>query len=418
MGLAAKWRVLFVGGDELWFGHLQRDVACLQRGWVCLHAPDSGAAVSILTSSSLQALVVDGRVANARLLLEEVRAQQPEIVCLIRCEMSDRKAVDLWKGLGVTMVASQADASILAASLLRRVHLRDWMADPAIKALLPRIRKLPATPKLYTQVTEELRDPHGPLEVVAGLIEQEPVMSAKLLQLVNSAFFASEREVTTVLDAVMILGSERIKSLILLAGIFSQYGNGKGFGAAVQTLVGHSIQVGAFSRAIVLSETRSAPMAEAAFTAGVLHDVGKLILAGNVPEMYMRVQELMKTGKLSEGAAERQVYGVDHAKVGACLLAAWGLPLPILEAIAFHHEPERSAGNAFSLLAAVHVANVFAHEMELLPPGTGSAAPPGIHLEYLAQIGLGDCRDRWRESCGLGALGPRPSTPAAPIRPV
>ncbi len=405
-GRATRWRVLFVGGDALWFGHLQQDMTCLQPDWVCLHAPESGAAVKILTSGPLAALVVEGRVAEARPLVEAVREQRPEIICLVRCEMSERKAVELWKGLGVPLVPSHGDASTLAASLLRSAHLREWTEDPAIKALLPRIRKLPATPKLYTQVTGELRDPHGSLEVVAGLIGQDPVMSAKLLQLVNSAFFASTREVSNLLDAAMILGSERIKSLILLAGIFSQFGNDKGFAAAVQELSGHSIQVGTFARAIALGETRSAGVAEAAFTGGVLHDVGKLILAGNLPEMFMRVQELRKIAKLPEDAAERHVYGVGHAKLGACLLAAWGLPLAILEAIAFHHEPERSPDRTFSLLTAVHAANVFAHESESHPPAAGAEAPPGIHLPYLSQIGLGDCRARWRQLCGLGAVAP------------
>jgi putative nucleotidyltransferase with HDIG domain len=182
--------------------------------------------------------------------------------------------------------------------------------------------------------------------------------------------------------------------------------------SSVQRLLGHSIQVGVFARAIALSEAKSGPMAEAAFTAGVLHDVGKLILAGNLPEMFIRVQALMEKGKLSERAAERQVYGVNHAKVGACLLAGWGLPLPILEAIAFHHEPERSADKTFSLLAAVHAANIFAHQTESPPPAAAAEAPPGLHLGYLAQIGLGDRVERWRGACGLRPLGPAGATPA------
>jgi putative nucleotidyltransferase with HDIG domain len=411
-GLPAQWRVLFVAGDALWFGQLQQDLACLQPDWVCLHAADSVEAVKILTATALEALVVDGQTPNARPLIEAVREQRPEILCLIRCEMSDPKAVDLWKGLGIPLMASHADATTLAASLLRRVHLREWMAEPAIKALLPKIRKLPATPKLYTQVTAELRDPNGSLEVIAALIGQDPVMSAKLLQLVNSAFFASSREVTNLLEAVIILGTDRIRTLILLAGIFSQYAGNQGVASSVQRLLGHSIQVGVFARAIALSEAKSGPMAEAAFTAGVLHDVGKLILAGNLPEMFIRVQALMEKGKLSERAAERQVYGVNHAKVGACLLAGWGLPLPILEAIAFHHEPERSADKTFSLLAAVHAANIFAHQTESPPPAAAAEAPPGLHLGYLAQIGLGDRVERWRGACGLRPLGPAGATPA------
>jgi hypothetical protein len=93
---------------------------------------------------------------------------------------------------------------------------------------------------------------------------------------------------------------------------------------------------------------------------------------------------------------------VGHAKVGACLLAGWGLPLPILEAIAFHHEPELSSGKSFSLLAAVHAANAFAHETDPPMVAAGPDAPSTVNLQFLADIGLGNRRDLWRESCGLG----------------
>jgi putative nucleotidyltransferase with HDIG domain len=221
-----------------------------------------------------------------------------------------------------------------------------------------------------------------------------------LLQLVNSAFFSSAREITDMLDAAMILGTERIKSLILLAGIFSQYGSSGPFAAAVQALLAHSIQVGTFSRAIALSETKSQAMAEAAFTAGILHDVGKLIVAGNMPEMFDQVQKLKTMAKLPERAAEMQVYGVNHTKLGACLLAAWGLPLPILEAIAYHNDPQLSSSKTFSLLAAVHAANAFAHASDTPSPKDGGQLPSSLNLPYLERIGKGDRAERWRELCG------------------
>ena len=180
-----------VGGDPLWFGQLQQDMECLQPDWLCLHAPDGAGALKILASGPVEALVVEGQAPDARPLVEAVMEERPDVICLVRCAISDRQEAELWKGLGIPLVAAHGDASTLVSSLLRRCRLREWTADPAIKALLPRIRKLPATPKLYTQVTEELRDPHGSLQVVASLIGQDPVMSAKLLQLVNSAFFAS-----------------------------------------------------------------------------------------------------------------------------------------------------------------------------------------------------------------------------------
>jgi putative nucleotidyltransferase with HDIG domain len=384
---ASSWRVLFVGADPLWFGQIKRDVECLQPDWLCMNA--SGvAAPENLEWRSADALVVEGRTAGAREWLEKVRKERPGINCLIRCDISEKPVADAWKGLGYPMLANHGDAGTLASSLVRNARLHEWMRDPAIQRLVPSLRKLPATPRLFVQVTEELRSSNGSLDVVAHLIRQDPVMSAKMLQLVNSAFFASTREVSDTLDAAIILGTDRIKSLILLAGIFSQYKEAEGVCPSVEALLAHSIQVGVYSRAIALSETKDAATAEAAFTAGVLHDMGKMILAGNLPVWYKEVRKLRVSKKLSDHEAEFEMFGATHANVGACLLASWGLPLPILEAVAWHHEPERSSERAFCLLAAVHAADAFAHESD----GT----PTHIHQSFFERIGLADCCERWR----------------------
>jgi HD-like signal output (HDOD) protein len=391
---AAPSRVLFVGADPLWFGQIKRDVECLHPDWLCLLMPDVAAAAENEEWRSADALVVEGGAAAAREWLETVKKERPNSNCLIRCDLSDKAVVDGWKGLGYPMVASASDASMLASSLLRNARLLDWSADPAIKRLLPLIRKLPATPRLFVQVNEELRSPNSSLDTVAHLLRQDPVMSAKMLQLVNSAFFASAREVTDMLDAATILGTERIKSLVLLAGVFSQYSEAEGITPSIAALLAHCLRVGIYARAIALSVTKNAETAEAAFTAGVLHDIGKIVLAGNLPERYLEVSRLRASKELSAQAAELEVFGATHPYVGACLLAAWGLPLAILEALAWHHEPERSSDKTFSLLAAVHLANAFAHETE----GT----PAQLNQEFLERTGLAAFCPVFRQMFGLG----------------
>jgi putative nucleotidyltransferase with HDIG domain len=214
-----------------------------------------------------------------------------------------------------------------------------------------------------------------------------------MLQLVNSAFFALAREVSDMLDAAMILGTERIKSLILLAGVFSQYDKSQGVGSSIDALLAHSINVGVYARAIALKETKSAEAAEAAFTAGILHDVGKVILAVNLPDQYQKMLTLRASGKIPDLAAELEVFGTTHARIGACLMASWGLPLPILEAVAWHHEPELSSDAAFTLLAAVHAANAFSH---------GPAEMPArLHEAYYVRIGMAGQCALWSKMFGL-----------------
>ncbi|MGA2540052.1 MAG: HDOD domain-containing protein [Verrucomicrobiota bacterium] len=402
----AEWRVLFVGGDALWFDQIKHDLICLEPYWRPLHAPDGATAAGMLAVQPVHAVIVDSRAQGARELIENLKKAGDQALRMLRCDMSDRQVVNAWKGLGVPMITSLGDATRIVASLLRNCRLRDWSADPAMQRLLPQIRKLPATPVLYAKVSEELSSPSGSLNVVAQLICHDPVMSAKMLQIANSALFAASREVTDMLEAVMILGSERIKSLILLSGVFSQYSDAKDSAASIQPLLAHSIQVGGFARAIALNETKSSRAAEAAFTAGVLHDIGKLILAGNLPEKFGRARALAAERKLSAHEAEMEVFGVSHARFGACLLAAWGLPLPILEAVAWHHEPAKSSDTGFSLLAAVHAANVFAHQAAPQAGPAGQEPLVSVNQPYLDGIGLGGCCDRWRASCGIPAAAP------------
>jgi HD-like signal output (HDOD) protein len=385
--VAAPWRVLFVGADPLWFEQIKRDVECLHPDWLCLHAPGVVAPENPDWRSA-NALVVEGTISGAREWLDQVKEERTRINCLIRCDISDSVALEGWKGLGYPLVDSRSDASLLASNLRRNARLLEWGADSAIQRLLPLIRKLPAIPTLYLKVTEELRSANGSLTVVTDLIRQDPVMSGKMLQLANSAFFALHRDVSDMLEAATILGTERIKSLILLAGIFSQYKETEGVSPPVEALLTHGIRVGVTARAIALTETKDAATAEAAFTAGVLHDMGKLMLAGNLPDQYKKVRRLRDYNHISDHAAELEVFGATHANVGAFLLASWGLPLSILEAVAWHHEPQRSCEESFCLLAAIHAANAFVNEAEGMP------AP--LDQQFFARIGLAGGPERWR----------------------
>jgi putative nucleotidyltransferase with HDIG domain len=392
------WRVLFVGGEPLWFRQIEQAVLGLQPNWLCRHAPRLTEAEAAIESGGFDGLVVDGRIPEVDSLLNKLEQKTGRMICLVRCDVTDRITVAQWNRSGITPVSVDADGAALVGNLRRLERLRSWMADPAIKKLLPLIRKLPAAPSLHARVTEQLQSPNASIQTVALLISQDPVMSAKILQVANSAFFSLAQEVTDTAEAVMVMGTERVRSLILLAGVFSQYGDAKCSGFSPEPIWSHSLQVAMFARSITFGELKDVRIAETAFTAGLLHDIGKLVLAGNVPEMYDTAHRVQISKGISQREAELITLGTTHAELGACLLATWGLPLPILEAIAWHHEPLKSGETGCSLLAAVHVANVFAQESG---QGSGDEVRDSISVEFLLRSGLGDCRNRWREFCGI-----------------
>lgn len=394
-------QLLFVGVGADWFQALESDLRMVQPQWTGTLAETVAQAGPALHSGAFYAVVLNPAVLADPALVAALEKQNPSVVRVVLGNSNDRAEVARWSAAGFSILPQSTDAAALSAHIRRLARVQEWMTDTAIKKLVAQCRKLPALPKLYSQVTAELSSPNGSIEVVAQCIAQDPVMTAKLLQVVNSAFFALGREVSEPTEAVMFLGAERTRSLILLAGVFTQFENVKCPGFSADQVWNHSLQVGAYARTVTLAATKNTKLAEAAFTAGLVHDMGKLILAANVPLMGASITQLQETKNLPQRDAELQVLGTTHAELAACLLGNWGLPLAVLEAVAWHHVPTRSDETSFSLLTAVHVANVFAYE--LASGAQRDAIPVTFDHQYLEQIQLGDHRNDWRKACQLPA---------------
>ena len=391
--------LLFVGMTVDWSQLTNRDLNRLHPTWDCTFLNDAAQAVAALKDKRFNAVILHSDIAGDAALTEAVLKTPVRTVRLVLCDTNDRNEVARWSNAGYSPLSKTTDAVNLAANVNRIAQVQEWMTDSGIKKLISLCKKLPAMPTLYAQVSKELSSPNGSIDVVAQLIAQDPVMTAKILQVVNSAFFALGRTISEPSEAVMFLGAERTRSLILLAGVFTQFEGVSSPGFTPEQIWNHSLQVGAFARMITMYETKNAKTAEAAFTAGLIHDMGKLILAANVPAMCGAIEQLLKAKQLNQREAELQVLSTTHAELAASLLGTWALPLPVLEAVAWHHHPTTSKDKGFSLLTAVHVANVFAYEL-----GCGSqkaSLPEVLDHEYLIQVGLGDNRNDWRKACNI-----------------
>ncbi len=271
------------------------------------------------------------------------------------------------------------------------------MSDSLAK-VIARLERLPSLPALYNQVTAELAKPDASIAFVGRLISMDPAMATKVLQLVNSTVFAMPTQITDPGEAVMQLGVERTKTLILAARLMLDFEKVSCPGFSHDQLWRHSMAVAAFSRAITLAHTKTLKLSEMAFTAGLLHDVGKLLLAANFSETYGQVLEQAERRKISVLEVELEAFDTTHPELAAALLGSWGLPAPILEAIHFHHCPENSAEKGFSSLTAVHVANAVEHEKVLAQSG---GLVNQINIVYLTRLGLLDRCKVWREICGF-----------------
>jgi putative nucleotidyltransferase with HDIG domain len=218
-------------------------------------------------------------------------------------------------------------------------------------------------------------------------------MTAKILQLVNSAFFGLQRHVSNPTQAVTILGTDTVRSLVLSVHIFSQFDSSRMPSLSLKALWRHSFLTGLKAKAIARRENQKQVVLDDSFMGGLLHDIGKPILSINFPERYQRAKNEARENNLPLWEAEKAVLGATHAEVGAYLSCLWGIPDPIVESIVFHHHPRQCPGHEFGPLATVHVSNA-------LDGAATSGNPQSLDRDYLASLNLMDCLPAWEEICG------------------
>jgi len=220
-------------------------------------------------------------------------------------------------------------------------------------------------------------------------------MTAKILQLVNSAFFGVGSHISDTGEAATRLGLDVIKALVLSIGIFSQFDKNrvKDSSFSIEKLWKHSFEVAGIARRIAVAEKVEKKVADECFLAGLLHEIGTLILEDNFSEEYVRARELSISQDIPLYQAEHEVFGATHAAVGAYLLGLWSLNDGVVEAVAFHHQPQLAESSGFSPLVAVHVADMLVQSGYI--DGIKPTAEEG-EFALLKDIGLEERLERWK----------------------
>jgi HD-like signal output (HDOD) protein len=220
-------------------------------------------------------------------------------------------------------------------------------------------------------------------------------MTAKVLQLVNSAFFGLLQKITTVRAAVGHLGLDVLKQLVLSVEVFRTFHPKRRIeGFNLEALQNHSRLAAGIASRLPAKRRVSAE----AVVAALLHDTGKLVLAAHVPEQFEQVLQQAHRENRSLLAVEHEITGTGHAEIGAYLLALWGLPMPIVDAVCRHHRPERAldAEPGLDVLAVTHIADGLAYE--LVKDTACEADGEGLlNLDYLAALGVAEELPGWRQ---------------------
>ena len=352
-------QVMFVDDESRVLSGIERAVMTQESDWECRFANSGHEALMMLEEQPADVVVSDMRMPfmDGAELLTQVRNRWPATIRIILSGYSEPSATLRMVDVAHRFVAKPCDSATLLTMVASALALRDMFQDPAVVGAVGRTSRLPAAPKVFSEVCRQLANPGSDIRQIAELIGSDPALSAKIMQLANSAYFARGTLIHDIGNAITHLGLEQVKLLVLASQVFAD--------AKTDPYVDrlqHSALLASTLAARISGHQGLEP------TAALLAKIALLI-----PELRQAdIEEVTVLGETSLQAA-----------VSAYLLALWGLPMDIVEAVARHMQPSLSADKDFGATGTVHVAVALANNGVL-------------DLDYLEKTGVLNKLPQWQ----------------------
>jgi len=362
---APRQRVLFVDDEPAILEALRGVLRPQRREWDMVFALGGPAGLHEIETSKFDVVVTDMRmpVIDGAALLTRVKELQPHAVRLVLSGQTDSQTALKSVFTAHQFLAKPCDTEKLRNVVKRCCELNEMLAADELKSLCADVSVLPAAPATYLAISKVLGNPSSSISDVARIVEREPTLCAKVLQVVNSAFFGLPRAVSNVSQAATYLGTLALRDLSLametMAGL--QKGKRPLPQASYSAFQINALAVGLLGRRFFAGDRRKA---DDAFVAGMLRDMGHLVLATR--------------------PAGPDVVSAPHAALSAYLLGLWGIPHSVLEAVAFHEHPERVEHDRLEVVDVVNLADALVSRLSPSP----FQEPPIIDPERFERLGV------------------------------
>jgi HD-like signal output (HDOD) protein/CheY-like chemotaxis protein len=395
-------KLLLVDDEPLVLSGLRRSLRSMADEWTLESAGSGEEALLAMAKQSFDVIVTDMRMPgmDGAQLLNEVRRRSPQTVRVALSGQCDRETVLRAIGSTHQYISKPCDPQQLRNTITHAIALRSQLETANLARVVSQLKSIPSLPASFQEMMAELGRPEPRLKKLAALVAVDMGMTAKCLQLVNSAFFGLRAPVSNPAQALALLGLDTLKSLILSTHVFTEFKTDLFDPREIGWLWEHSFAVSVCARKIAELQGVSPKQVDDAVTSGLLHDTGQLVLPSCLGLEYKRVLEMVDSYQITLVEAEREVFGCGHAEVGAYLLALWGLPDPIVEAVGWHLNPSLAPrdclhGRVFSALTSVHVACAY-HSSQSTSRLSHQTI---IDSDYLAELGLDGREFAWFAAC-------------------
>lgn len=254
-----------------------------------------------------------------------------------------------------------------------------------VEKLLRETPTISSLPGAYTRLNEAVNDPRTSSRDVANVITEDTALAARILRISNSAFYGFPSKIDTVSRAVTLVGTRQLRDLALATSIIEQFEGLSESMVTMESFWRHSVACGVAAR--ILAAHRREPNVERFFIAGLMHDIGRLLMFSTIPELAMEALDEAERGRKLLYRTERNLLGFDHADVGGALLRQWKLPVHTVSAVAFHHRPATDSGLHMDT-AIVHVADLIANAVRI--GSSGERYVPSLDNDAWKRLGLSE----------------------------
>lgn len=379
-------RVLFVDDDRALLDGLRRQLHSARSEWEMHFVVGAAGALELMARQPFEVVVSDYQMPKmgGDEFLAAVRERFPTTARLVLSGRANTDAMLRLLPLAHRFLSKPCTPAQLLDAIAGSYSYRELLPDPSLAALIGQLGSLPTPPALHVEVLRLMSQPGAYLPEVAELLAGDMAVAAKMMQAANTVFYGTEKPVADLRKAMHLLGPEAIVANVLETGLFTRYEPATLAPYSIDGLWAHSREVSLLAGQIAKAEGANYRDQCAAELAGLLHDVGRLVLVTIQSERYRRVLELVEAEGLPLTQAEQRVFGTTHAEVGAYLLGLWGLPVSLVVAVARHHTPSHFPATGFSSLTPVHVAE-----------GLLDGDPTPLDAVHLTALGLADRVAAW-----------------------
>jgi HD-like signal output (HDOD) protein len=390
VGRLGTLRVLYLEESREMVANFLREVG--DRKWEVSHAATATEALEIARKQPVDVALLSASTSNTDIidLAGDLTQIHPKLTTFILGD--DAEASQAYVTGRYQFFPNSHDPGPLIAAVERMAILVSWLTNNTTIEMVSGIHSLPTIPSNYQGVIRIINSPNASIQEIGDAMEKDMGMTSRVLQVANSAYYGFSKNITSPTQAALLIGVETLKSLVRYTHVLNNFPHTPASQAIFDRVWRHSIGVASVARKITMLHTKDENLAEEAFTAGLLHDIGKLVLISIKPDEYRDAIRQSGETKTLLHLIERVKLGTTHAETGAYLLSLWGLPYTILEAVAWHHYPGASKLKTFSPLTAVHVANIAEHRR--LDLAEVKAIPP-LDENYLAGLGVANEVPHW-----------------------